>query len=136
MPAPDPVAEAKGWLAYAEDDLRLATAILRLANVQPGQACYHAQQAGEKAIKATLVLAGVPMPRTHDLVLLGQVTPAGWHVHQLPAVDLADLARWAVDARYPDAPGGALASAVEAQVAVTFAERIVDDARQDLADHS
>lgn len=43
MSAGSPGPDAATWLAYAEDDLRLAQAILTMNNVKPGQACYHAQ---------------------------------------------------------------------------------------------
>ena len=135
MSAADAAGEAGRWLAYAEDDLRLAKAVLTMTDVKPGQACYHAQQAGEKALKAALILAGVPVGRTHDLVYLGGMVPAGWSSRFAPT-DLADLGRWAVEARYPDATGGAEATAADAQGAVALAEDVVEAARQDLADHA
>jgi HEPN domain-containing protein len=131
MSAPDLPEEAARWLAFAEDDLRLARVILSVSDVKPGQACYHAQQAGEKAIKAALVLAGVPLTRTHDLVRLAMLAPTGWQV-KLSPTDLADLSRWAVDSRYPDAAGAVEASGADAQAAVAFAEQVVEAARLDL----
>lgn len=133
MSAVDAAEEAGRWLAYAEDDLRLAKAVLSMTDVKPGQACYHAQQAGEKALKAVLILAGVPVGRTHDLVYLGGMVPAGWNSRFAPT-DLADLGRWAVEARYPDATGGTEATSADAQGAVSLAENVVEAAEQDLAD--
>ena len=114
MSAADAAEEAGRWLAYAEDDRRLAKAVLAMTDVKPGQACYHAQQAGEKALKAALILAGVPVGRTHDLVYLGGMVPAGWTSRFAPT-DLADLGRWAVEARYPDATARPLGRAIRAR---------------------
>lgn len=58
-----------------DEMLRLAAADLeaaRLLNV-PGQrhnACFHAQQAAEKALKAVLMALGEGFPKTHDLAYL------------------------------------------------------------------
>jgi hypothetical protein len=41
LSAPDPAEEAARWLAFAEDDLRLARVILGVSDVKPRQACYH-----------------------------------------------------------------------------------------------
>lgn len=46
MSAADAAEEARHCLEYAKDDLRLAKAVLAMSDVKPGQACYHAQQAG------------------------------------------------------------------------------------------
>ena len=35
-----------------------------------GLVCYHAQQAAEKALKATLVARGLPFPYVHNLITL------------------------------------------------------------------
>ena len=134
MPASDPTEEAKRWLAFAEDDLALAKEIVTMGNVRPGQACYHAQQAGEKALKAVLILAGIPVPRTHDLVLLGSLVPSPWTTH-MAAPDLFDLGNWAVSARYPDAGGAVEATLADAQAAIGLAEILVSGAQTDLVDH-
>lgn len=68
-------------------------------------------------------------------MFLVQLIPAGWQTKNLPLVSVADLARWAVESRYPDVGGTAAATLADAQAAVTFADQIVAAARQDLADH-
>ena len=136
MSAADAAAEAARWLAYAEDDVRAARGLAAMADVKPGQACYHAQQAAEKALKATLVLAAVSLPRSHDLVLLSGLAPAGWNVAQLPPADLGALGRWLQEGRYPDVPGAFGATPAEAQAALTFADQVVEAAKKDLVDHA
>lgn len=134
MIAPGDAKEAARWLTYAEDDLRLAQAILAMTNVKPGQACYHSQQAGEKALKAVLIIAGVPVPRTHDLTELGKLVPVGWRSAGLPRIDLSTLTRWAIEARYPDVVGAVEATAADADDAVRLAGGVMNAAKDDLQD--
>lgn len=67
----------------------------------PGRiACFHAQQAAEKALKAALVTDGIPFRRTHDIVVLAGLLPLGL-ARRLATVDLLVLQPWAVEGRYP-----------------------------------
>ena len=85
-------------------------------------ACFHAQQAAEKALKASLVHAAVQFRRTHDLVVLVALLaePVRSEVNNF---DLQRLQQWAVDARYaadlPDITAG------EAVAVVAIADQIV-----------
>ncbi len=65
--------------------------------------CFHCQQCVEKHLKALLSAHEVVPPRTHDLVVLGQLA-ADW-VPDLDALqhELEMLTQFAVDMRYPDA---------------------------------
>ncbi len=63
-------AEPGEWMGFAEADLAAAVRLIGGPDLPPRLACFHAQQAAEKALKATLVWAGTPVPRTHDLVAL------------------------------------------------------------------
>jgi HEPN domain-containing protein len=56
--------EAERWLAYAHSALDAGLALLRAQDHYPRQACFLAQQAAEKALKAILVLleANFPSP--------------------------------------------------------------------------
>ena len=57
---------ARGWLTKARSDLVTITLVLE----GPGPfdtACFHAQQAIEKTLKAFLAFHGRPIPRTHEL---------------------------------------------------------------------
>ncbi len=78
---------ALGWLAKAESDL--ATADLVLQGEGPyDTACFHAQQAVEKSLKALLALHAQPIPRTHDL---DELQRQALSVHPLPALASLDL---------------------------------------------
>jgi len=122
--------EARRWLGYAIEDLTAARALTTIAGVSPRMACYMSQQAAEKALKAALVLAAVPVPRTHDLPTLVKLVPAGWAV-ALPASDLVDLTGWAVAARYPDVAADE-ATAIDAHASIATAHRVVEATRADL----
>ncbi|MDQ3782009.1 MAG: HEPN domain-containing protein [Actinomycetota bacterium] len=56
------------WLAKARIDLSYSVALAAEESLPTWGACFHAQQAAEKAFKALLVDAGVDPPRTHNLV--------------------------------------------------------------------
>lgn len=57
-------AGAAGWLSKADDDLRVAQVILRGEIGVEWAACFHAQQAAEKALKGVLVHLGTDFPKT------------------------------------------------------------------------
>jgi len=91
------------WLRQAEDDLRAAR--LLQGGGQAAQACFQAQQVGEKAIKA-LLAAEVRDLRSHSLTALlrelGEDPAQRW---QRPARLLDKLY---APTRYPDALGDEL----------------------------
>lgn len=60
--------DAKKWLKMSEEDLLWAKASLK-ENIWRG-ACFAAQQASEKALKAYLLANGKSSPKIHDLVSL------------------------------------------------------------------
>ena len=107
--------ETERWLRYAREDLRTAQALLRdLESLIPRHACWLAQQAAEKAIKALFVRAQIDFPRTHDLDLLWGKLPAATRA-AISSEALADLSEWAVESRYPgDWPDAGAADAREA----------------------
>jgi len=94
------MAEVQRWLRYAREDLATAEAVLGQRGIVPRHACWLAQQAAEKALKAVLVFLQIDFPWRHDLDALRNLIPDGW---QLKAAhpDLASLTEWAVEARYP-----------------------------------
>ncbi len=115
-------AEVTGWLALVEDDLRIARLSLEQENPIIGPACFHAQQAAEKALKALLVALDLAVPRTHDVVALVRLVAS-----QLPeANDVREAAAvvttYGVSPRYPALRPAA--SLDEARQAVAEAERI------------
>jgi HEPN domain-containing protein len=99
MPEPIEAGSPADWLRYARSDLNLAR-IAAGSDVMLEMLCFHAQQAAEKSIKAVLLAAGIPFPRTHNIGTLLAFVPA---THTLPtdvalAVSLTD---YAVVNRYP-----------------------------------
>lgn len=80
------VGSPREWLKRAGSNLEIAKAAPRLKNVYLEDACFEAQQAAEKAIKAVLLDRGIRFPYTHDPRTIGQA---------------AHLTRFAVATRYP-----------------------------------
>jgi HEPN domain-containing protein len=101
-------------------------------NVLYEDLCYDAQQAAEKAIKAVLVKAGKPYPKTHVIErLLALAEEAGAAVR--PEIrEAAILSDYATIARYPG-PGEHV-TAEEHSRAVELAEKVVAWAESQLAD--
>ena len=98
----DPVDDAvTQWLEYAQMDFRAARHWATADPTEPLLACYHAQQATEKTLKAALVAERIDPPRTHDMNELFGLLPEGWH---LPSSgdDLEQLTDWAAKSRYPN----------------------------------
>jgi HEPN domain-containing protein len=93
-------AEPSKWLTFAEEDLAAARRLIGDQELPPRLACFHAQQAAEKALKAALVAADTPFPRTHDLLALFALVSYELR-SDLDEVDLSQLEPWVVDARYP-----------------------------------
>lgn len=125
--------ETRRWLRYAHEDLLAAEATLKQEDMLPRHACWLAQQAAEKAIKAVLVFLQIDFPRRHDLDALRKLAPDGWQF-KVNHPDLAALSEWAVEARYP----GDWPDAVEAdaQAAVKQARAVWESVYADLAQHS
>ena len=110
------------WLRFAHDDLAAARLLLTDVELPARMACFHAQQAAEKALKASLVDAAVPFRKTHDLVVLVALQPEPVRA-KVSNLDLQRLQQWEVDARYPaDFPE---ITAGEAVAVVAIADQIV-----------
>ena len=102
------------WIQRARSDLRLGEVALNTPGVMLEDACFHAQQSAEKALKGLLSHLNIAFPKTHAIdVLLDMRTNAGVDV---PAsIDEASaLAQYAVQTRYP-ANGSQLSSLIGAQ---------------------
>lgn len=119
--------EARRWLDLAESDLSDAENLVTGGRWR--NACYLAQQAGEKAVKAVLAAHGLPFPRTHDIAVLVQLAPTDAVVRGTDA-DAPSLSAFAVEARYPlDVPAP---TAEDARTAVADARKLVDAAKRDV----
>jgi HEPN domain-containing protein/predicted nucleotidyltransferase len=117
------------WLKYAEEDAVVAHALLADDNISPRHACYYAQQAAEKALKAALTFVDIDPPRSHNLDALRNTLPPGWAV-QSQFRELEHLAMWNAVGRYPaDWPE---ATSADARSAVELAESVLDCVRGEL----
>jgi HEPN domain-containing protein len=115
--------ETQRWLRYATEDLTAAEKMLSGTDSFPRHACWLAQQAAEKALKAGLISCDQEFPFTHDLDRLRNLLPDNWQV-KAKCPDLAELTEWAVEARYPgDLPEATLA---EAKTAVEQANNVIN----------
>jgi len=125
--------DPREWLRRARSNLARSSQGQVTPDVLFEDACFDAQQAVEKALKALLVLRGVQVPRTHAiselltmLVDLGFDIPAEVH-------EAAALTDYAVAARYPGPSEPVLVEDYEkavavAKVVVSWASRIVTPA--------
>jgi len=96
--------EAERFMRMARRDEAAFRALLSSATVDFAVACFHAQQAVEKALKAIMFLHGVEFRRTHDLEeLSGTLADAGVNI-PLEEDELRRLTPYAVEFRYDDEP--------------------------------
>jgi HEPN domain-containing protein len=94
-----PPEELATWLSKASADLEAARHLRTRADLPVEIACFHYQQAAEKALKGVLVAAGTAPPWIHNLrALLAsfQKPPAG-----IEPETAESLTPFAVLARYP-----------------------------------
>jgi HEPN domain-containing protein len=96
--------EAERYLRLARRDEAAFRALLASSTVDFAVACFHAQQAVEKALKAVMFLHGLEFRRTHDLEeLSGTLADAGINI-PLKEDELRRLTPYAVEFRYDDEP--------------------------------
>jgi HEPN domain-containing protein len=120
-------AEARRWLAQAEADLAAAR-----TNAQPHPyvACFLAQQAAEKAMKAVQLASAATVARTHSLSeLQDMLMRLGVTLEGIRTRTLRQLERLHLEARYPDALPGAIPAqyftAEDAAEAIAIAADVV-----------
>lgn len=90
----------EAWIRQAQSDL--AVARLTASEGFHAQACYHAGQAAEKALKGLLVACGVVPPHSHSLDrLLEAIAGQGLDTAALKALPLKALTRMNSETRYP-----------------------------------
>lgn len=123
---PNPIAQE--WLCFATRDLEAARTLSRLPS-QAATACFHAQQASEKAIKSLYAASGHTPPKTHDLDVLREKLPGGLDLSSLVEACTV-LTMYAVDSRYP----GAHIEQDEVSPAIAFADSIVSKVQAILRD--
>lgn len=122
----DTAAEGARWLAQATDDLE--TARLLLTNDRHAVACFHAQQAAEKALKGLLYAEGADGVFGHSVsALCGEV--AAIHPELAPRCpEWASLDQYYIPTRYPDALPGGIPSDVYTAAQATAATDLAAEA--------
>jgi len=119
-------ARPKAWLFQAENDLQMAS--LALEHGFFSQACYHASQAAEKALKSLVLELGVEPQHTHVLgQLLQQLASLGVDTAPFEAIPMRQLSRMSASSRYPiDAtPPAELFDRSDAQQAIAMAQAVL-----------
>ena len=118
------IAESRPWFTKAAQDLRAAEVLLAADPPLLGEAAYHCQQAGEKALKGFLSWHDIPFGKTHDLAAIG-----GLCVTNDPSLeslcqraDRLSVFAWAF--RYPGDPEEPTPSEVE--VALRLAREVYE----------
>lgn len=101
----DAVADARRWVAQAYEDLGDARLLAEHGRFAP--ACFHAQQATEKALKAVLYAAGADVVLGHSVRdLCDEVARLAPEVAE-NCPEWGALDQYYIATRYPDAlPGG------------------------------
>ena len=95
------VGSPEKWLAHAQSDLNLARLAKNHKSVLPEQACFHAQQACEKALKAVLLFEKREFPLVHDIEVLLEIVKDGGLRVPKEVRGAGALSPYAVEARYP-----------------------------------
>jgi HEPN domain-containing protein len=122
--------EARRWLQNVEDDLHAMRAVVRDPESPRRMVCFLSHLVVEKALKATLIDAGVPFQKTHNLLVLHDSCLKRGRLVDLERTLLAQCNPWAVDGRYAD--DLAEADAELASRLAGFAEQVVSEVRREL----
>jgi HEPN domain-containing protein len=89
------------WIRHASEDSRAAVACVRLDPPVLGSAACHCQQAAEKLLKDTLVLASVDFRKTRNLAWLGELVVAAFSNLNPFVMSVTDLSSRGIAYRYP-----------------------------------
>ena len=119
MPSPESEA-ANALLEASGEDEAVVRALLDSGAIGDRVIGFHAQQAVEKALKATLAARGVDYPLTHDIARLLDVIGRDGLPAALPAAAAEDLTPWASELRY----GGAADSKLDRAAALAVVEAV------------
>ncbi len=92
---------ARDWLRRARSDLNPGRSALRTQGVLPEDACFHAQQCAEKALKSLLTSHGIDFPRTHAIETLLDLLKANNLTIPEDVDEAFELTQYAVQTRYP-----------------------------------
>lgn len=129
---PEALRLAREWIDRAEVDLHLADRALRVPPAIASGAAYHAQQAGEKALKAFLTAHDQAFSYTHDLSQLVPACEALEPGFARFAADAQSLTPYATQFRYPGSGGPLEPALADAEQAVQAADGILRFVRRQL----
>jgi HEPN domain-containing protein len=116
--------KVKQWLAYADEDLRLARHGMTLSTDVPYRLiAYHAQQCAEKCLKAYLIFHHIDFPFTHNISRLLELCGEGasW---TKSLMDSEELTFYAITTRYPGTEEEVTAD--DALRAINLATRVME----------
>ena len=122
-PRRDSLGSPEDWLVYAESDLRMAQVARERKDIIPEQACFHAQQSAEKALKAVLLFKSIEFPLVHDLKTLVGLLQRNAISFPPEIQETGLLTPYAAEARYPGHLEEITASDVDE--AIRLAEAVV-----------
>jgi len=130
--------EALDWLEEAKADLRHARQALKIGSYN--WACFAAEQAAEKSIKAFLIgRLGKRPVHTHDLTALCKQTQRKLKLPVVVSNHLAELSAYYTVARYPNSglnrPSVAI-GATQAKNAIKTARGVVTNVKSELGQRS
>ena len=121
---------ARDWQRQAENDLLWTRDTVKAKRY--AQACFSAQQTAEKALKALALFQGYEDVRSHSILKIAQALKINGELEKMAA----RLDQYYISARYPDAYAEGAPFEYfdenQAQEALGFAERIVEDIRKQL----
>jgi HEPN domain-containing protein len=124
--------DALRWLRQASDDLTTARRLRELAIDYA--ACFFAQQAGEKALKAAAIARGLEPGRGHAVAELAAALERVGVIAAGTGRTVGVLDQYYIPTRYPDALPGSVASQVygptDSQRALDAAEVALETARR------
>lgn len=124
--------KTKGWLSLAEEDLLWAKASFE-DKILRG-ACFAAQQAAEKALKAFLVSKDITTPKIHDLVTLNQKCVKQNEQFQQLEESCNILSPYYLSTRYPDVAQFEEYSENQTKDVINQADKIVSFIKDKLLD--
>ena len=117
------------WLEYAEKDLGVAKHLFETFRPMPIEIiCFHCQQAGEKALKATILSKGISdeAPKTHDLAFLLAQLEGCLKIDERYYDYAETLTPYGVAVRYPSETG---MEERHVQAALSYADAILEWAK-------
>ena len=91
----------QSWLERPHSDLTLGKIALSTPGVLLEDACFHAQQCAEKALKGLLSQLGISFPRTHAIEVLLDLLKANDMIVPNTVDQAFTLSQYAVQTRYP-----------------------------------